>query len=137
MHRRRPRRRTVSLPTSPERLLLYWSWVGWLQQSSCLCARSCSCLCCSLVPRNNNFCLTSCRRPLPSCTSSCRRLLSGLSHSILSPSSTAQSVPPRTALASRNQTFPGDQDMAARSSVLLSCFLQREKGFCALCSGPG
>lgn len=137
VHRRRPGRRTVSLLTSPERLLLYWSWGGWSQLSSCLCARSCSRLCCSLGPRSNHFCPASCRRPLPSCTSSCRTLQWKSSHSIPSPSSSAQSVPPCTALVSRNQTVLGDQDTAARSNVLLSCFLQRERGFCVLCLGPG
>lgn len=137
VHHRRPWRRTVFPLTSPDRLLLYWSWVGWLQQCSCLGARSCSHLCCSLVPRKSHFCPASCRGPLPSCTSSCRLLLWKLSHSILSPSRSAQSVPPCTTPVSRNQTFQGDQDMSVRSSVSLSCLPRPERGLCVLCLGPG
>lgn len=137
VHHRRPQRRTVSLMTSPDRLPLYWSWLGWLQQCPCHCARSCSHLCCSLDPRKTHFCPTSCRDPFPSCTSFCRPLRWKLSHSTLSPSSSDQSVPPRTTPVSRNQTFLGDLDMAAWSNVSLSCFPRTEKGLCVLCLDPG
>lgn len=137
VHHRRPGKRTVSLLASPERLPLCWRRAGWLQRSPCLGARSCSQCCCSSVPRKSRFCPTSCRDPLPSWSSFCRRLLWKLSHSILSPSSSARSAPPCTTPVSRNQTSLGGQGTAARSNVSPSCFPRTEKGLCVLCLDPG
>lgn len=133
---RRPCRRTVYQLSSPGRLLLYRSLVQSSKQCSRLCASYCSHLWCSWAPRKSHSGPTSYRDPLPFCTSFCRRLLWKLSRSIRSPSSSAQSVPPCTTPVSRNQTCPGDQGRTARSSALLSCFPQTEKGPCVLCLGP-